>query len=116
MLKEEVIDAALEKVLADEDLTLASALRVVAEAKHPEEQFAYQRNYGMFMTTVGRINNTQRREDVYTELARRFVEFLRKNNLLEETVAVPAPASAAGYREDEFDFSDWEGIRRASGF
>ena len=116
MLKKKVIDAALEKVLADEDLTLAAAIDLVAKEKHQEECHAYHLHYGKFITTVGRIH-TLHRKDYYIELARQFVEFLRKNKLLEETVAVPSPApSPAGYKPDEFDFSDWDAIKRSTGF
>lgn len=114
MLKEKVIDAALAKVLADEDLTFAHAIRLVAKAEHQEEYDAYQVHYGRFIATVGKVNTTQRREDVYIELARRFIEFLRKNSLLEPAVA--AASTTTVYKPDEFDFTDWDAIRRASGF
>lgn len=113
MLKKEVIDAALDKVLADENLTLAAALSI-AEKEYGETHYRYQLHYGRFITTVGGIYAIDRK-DCYTELTRRFVEFLRTDNLLAEPVATGA-ASTTVYKPDEFDFTDWDAIRRASGF
>ena len=111
MLKPKVIKAALHKVLADKSLTFGYAIRLAAK-DHGEKQDDYSAQYIKFLDSLG--NNTLSAAGTdYTWLHNNFLSFLRRENLLEPE---PTPTKPSGYKPDEFDFSDWDSIKKSIGF
>ena len=111
MLKPKVINAALHKVLADKNLTFGYAIRLAA-MEQGEKQDDYSIQYIRFLDSLG--NNTLSAAGTdYTWLHNNFLSFLRKEKLLEPEVL---PTRSAVYKPDEFDFSDWDSIKKSIGF
>lgn len=111
MLKPKVVNDALGKALADKSLTFGYALRLAAE-QNGESKDAYSVQYIRFMDSLGSVTLLNSGTD-YCWLHSKFLDFLQQENLLEP----PAPvAGYKPYKPDEFDFSDWESIKKSVGF
>lgn len=111
MLKHKVINAALHKVLADKNLTFGYAIRLAA-MEQGEKQDDYSVHYIRFLDSLG--NNTLSAAGTdYAWLHNNFLSFLHREKLLEPEAL---PALTSGYKPDEFDFSDWDSIKKSIGF
>lgn len=113
-LKASVIEQALVEVLASKTKTYVGCLYGVVKNKFVREDIveAYIRTWSGFLQKhPGQPN------EGYTQLIANFKEYLRQENLLEEDTGLAHSQQAdQGYKEDVFDFSDWDAIRRATGF
>jgi DNA-directed RNA polymerase specialized sigma24 family protein len=109
MLKTKVINDALHKVLTEKHLTFWYAIRLAA-SQHKEHQDTYSFQYIKFLQSIG--FSTPIGSDC-TWLHNNFLDYLRSKKLLEPEVLLP---DARTYKPDEFDFSDWDGIKKSIGF